>query len=288
MKRVGCVLVVYNPDFELLSKVIESIINQVDKLFISDNSDSSDINFFNNYKEKVIYHFMGSNAGIAKAQNVGICYFISENFDYIFFLDDDSILQDSIVSKMLKLSDNLVSNNVFLGGVGARPFNRQNGKKYVTGASKEKKYDKDIFEVAELMNSASMIPVRLFSEAGLFDESLFIDGVDHEWCWRAYSITKCRFFILDSATISHMLGKGDKFLLIRDVAIPPPSRTYYQFRNYFILLRRKYVPLKWKAINGIKYLVKMVYFPLFLKPRKEYLFNILKGINDGILNKTLK
>lgn len=114
------------------------------------------------------------------------------------------------------------------------------------------------------------------------DGSLFIDGVDHEWCCRCNKIMKGRFFIAENEHLSHQLGEGDRCFLWKKVAIPTPFRTYYQFRNYFILICRGYVPLYWKISNGIKYIIKAFYYPIFISPRKEYLKNIYGGIRDGI------
>ena len=55
-------------------------------------------------------------------------------------------------------------------------------------------FSEDLTEVNELMSSTSLIPIEMFSKVGLLEETLFIDGVDHEWCWRAKKIENLRFF----------------------------------------------------------------------------------------------
>lgn len=285
INKAGCVLVIYNPDYSLLKNVLDAVSSQVECVFISDNSDIPDSAFFEPWNEKVVYHNMGKNAGIAAAQNIGINYLIEKGFSHIFFLDDDSVIAKGTVDKLFKEAETLENNNVQLGGIGARPFNRQDGKKYRASINKGNEFSENITEVSELMNSASLIPSKHFLEVGMFDEKLFIDGVDHEWCWRAKSKKDLRFFIAEDILISHQLGEGDRYFVVRNVAIPSPLRTFYQFRNYFILSRRFYVPLKWKILNGFKYLVKFFYFTVFLKPGKEYFKNIVKGIKFGLLNK---
>lgn len=66
------------------------------------------------------------------------------------------------------------------------------------------------------------------------------------------------------------------------IRIPTPFRVYYQFRNYFKLLSYPHTPTWWKVKNGIKYAVKTVYYPLFLKPRGQFAKRIAAGIRDGI------
>lgn len=280
--KIGCIIILYNPDLILLREVLDSIIDQVDSTFIAENSISQiDQNLLYGYKH-IIYKKMQGNIGIASAQNNGIKYFIEHSFTHVIFLDQDSIVDKELVPQLIKDFEFLNLNLIQVGAIGPRPINRENNKEYRGGVMKGKPVTDYITEVTEIISSASLVPLKYFEEIGLFEESLFIDGVDHEWCWRAKKIKNLRFFISEKAHLSHKLGEGDRFFLIRKVAIPTPFRTYYQFRNYFLLARRNYVPIYWKVTNGFKYLVKLFYFPIFIKPRKEYFKNIIAGIKDGI------
>ena len=226
---------------------------------------------------------MSGNIGIAAAQNYGINYAVEHNYNYLFYLDQDSIVPENIISKLLFQYRFLLSNSIIVGAVGPRAFNRCENKEYKGSVKKGKKINNEITEVTELISSASLIAVSNFEKTGLMDEELFIDAVDHEWCWRASSRMNGRFFIVETVKLSHYLGEGDRYFLWRKVPIPTPFRTYYQFRNYFTLLRRNYVPTYWKVSNGIKYIVKFFYYPLCISPRLSYLRNICKGIYDGVL-----
>lgn len=283
MEKVICVLVLYNPNIDLLTKVVSAILPQVDLLWISDNSvESLNLSSILETSSKIVYKKMPGNIGIAAAQNYGINYAVEHNYNYLFYLDQDSIVPEDIISKLLFQYRFLLSNSIIVGAVGPRAFNRCENKEYKGSVKKGKKINNEITEVSELISSASLIAVSNFEKTGLMDEELFIDGVDHEWCWRASSISNGRFFIVETVKLSHYLGEGDRYFLWRKVPIPTPFRTYYQFRNYFTLLRRNYVPTYWKVSNGIKYVVKLFYYPLCISPRLSYLKNICKGIYDGI------
>ena len=281
-KTIGCILILYNPDIDLIKAVTHSVVGQVDAVFIADNSAVSHHSLFELLGENAIYRKMTGNIGIAAAQNEGIQYFQKEGFTHLFFLDQDSILTPGLVQQLVKDLESLEKKNILVGGISARPYNRESEKKYQASVTKGKSYSDSLTEIGEIMNSASLISVNNFEKVGLFDESLFIDGVDHEWCWRAKSKKSLRFFISEKTKLSHFLGEGDRFFLFRKVAIPTPFRAYYQYRNYFILVRRDYVPTYWKFKNGIKYFIKLIYYPLFIKPRKEFRTAIFKGIKDGI------
>lgn len=281
MEKVICVLVLYNPSYNLTYRVIESILPQVDLLFISDNSTTKNEKLFLQ-SDKIIYQKMDGNIGIAAAQNVGIEYGIRNNYKYLFFLDQDSICPYNIISLLIDQFEKLNNAGYYVGAIGPRAINRSTGKQYRGIIRPGIKINPSITEVSELISSASLINMQLFRKVGYMDDSLFIDGVDHEWCWRARSKVGCHFFIAENVLLSHQLGEGDRYLLWKKVAIPTPFRTYYQFRNYFILCSRSYVPIYWKVVNGIKYMIKILYFPLFISPRFKYVQNIARGIYEGI------
>lgn len=279
--KVGCILVLYNPNWSLATKVIKSIYSQVDILYVIDNSPQESINKLPDLVN-LKYHYLGGNKGIAYAQNIGINLLKADNLDFCFFLDQDSIVEDGMVNNLLKHYEELNGKGICVGAIGPRPINRQQGKEYRGSVKKGIAFDENTTEVTELISSASLIPAKHFEVVGGMDESLFIDGVDHEWCWRCSYLINARFFISEKNHLSHQLGEGDREFLWRKVAIPTPFRTYFQFRNYFILSKRRYVPLYWKLSNGIKYCIKMFYFPLFIPPRREYIKQILRGIYDGL------
>lgn len=286
MGKTICVLVLYNPNMQLLQKVISSIIDQVDLLYISDNStDLIDITGVLSNHNKIKYEKMPGNIGIAAAQNFGIDYAINNGFEYLYYLDQDSISPKDIIKKLKSVyTDSIVKDNK-IGAVGPRPFNRNENKEYRGSVKKGKVISHNITEVTELISSASLIKVNTFKDVGNMEASLFIDGVDHEWCWRANKLGEYKFYINEDAILSHQFGEGDRKFIYKKVAITTPFRIYFQYRNYFRLLRRDYVPLYWKLSNAIKYFIKLFYYPICISPRRIYLQRILSGIKDGILNK---
>ncbi len=288
MMRTICVLVLYNPSREIVTKTIDAIVNQVDFVWISDNTPGGS-DFWKNEggitAGKVKYAKMNGNVGIAKAQNEGVKYAIEKGYEYIYFLDQDSISPNGIVEGLVNSLAEIESRGINVGGVGPLPYNRETGKPYKTDIVGNLEGDNDIYEVKDLMNSASLIKTDLFREVGLMDEWLFIDGVDYELCWRAAHMAGFRFFINNSLYLSHKLGEGDKKILGASLKISTPFRTYYQFRNYIYLSSKRYVPKSWKVTNGLKYIAKYFFFPIFCKPRMQYFKRINKGIADGIRHK---
>jgi hypothetical protein len=145
-------------------------------------------------------------------------------------------------------------------------------------------YNEHIMQVIQTMNSMSLIKLSLFDKVGLMDESLFIDGVDSEWCWRATKLVGATFYYDRNIQMTHQLGIATNKLLNREISIASPTRLYYQYRNYLWLMRRDYVPRQWLVRHGVKYFIKIFYYTIKGPNRRSYIKNIYNGIKAGIKN----
>lgn len=293
MSKVGCIIVLYNIDKENLGDMIHNYVNKALELCLVDNSDIDNSNAISAAlatepicSMPIKYIPLNGNKGIAYAQNRGIEYFSSKGFDYVMFCDQDSVIHENTVNKLLSAADALYRNNIKMAAVGTMPYNKKTGFPYPlkskTINDKLTVEGIKLTETYSLISSASLMRVDSFSKVGFFNEDLFIDGVDHEWCWRAWHKCKMRSFVVDDAVIYHFFGEGDKKLAGKSISIASSFRLYYQYRNYLLLLRMPHTPRYWKRKNGIKYFVKMIYYPIFVKPRMSNLRNIIRGIISGL------
>jgi rhamnosyltransferase len=117
------------------------------------------------------------------------------------------------------------------------------------------------------------------------DERLFIDNIDMEWCFRAKA-KGYRLLGVSDALLYHRLGDSVRRLpfpgIDKAVLIHSPRRQYYIMRNRLLLYRRAYVPLAWKCADFPRLLFKLVYFSLFVAPRRENLRMMWRGLRDGL------
>lgn len=280
--KVIAIVVLYNDNTEEAASNIAMIARQVDKVCLVDNSVESCSERFSDISNAV-YLPQYSNKGIAAAQNIGLKYALEQHADYIFFADPDSMIPKQAVNTLYKTYCRLKDKGYNLGGVGSTAYNRGTGSPYPLYSNFVQHISEEqVTEVTFLMNSVSLIPASLFSEIGLMDEKLFIDGIDSEWCWRGAHQLGLRFFLDDNLHIMHQLGLGTRIIAGKERAVTPPDRFFFQFRNYLWLCRRNYIPRKWLIENGGKYMVKAIYYPLMITPRWSYVKNILLGIMAGI------
>ena len=287
MVKVGAVVVLYNPNFDVTKKTLSSLASQVDQICVVDNSPSDHSEVLSGY-ESVEYKPLLKNIGIAAAQNIGIRYFIDLGYDFVLFADQDSIASEKVVDKLLENHQALKEASIKVGAVGTRAINRQTGLPYVEKSNEIRIIDKrvlsntsNITECYSIMSSISLIPCKVFNIVGGFDESLFIDAVDYEWCWRAWNKCGMRSFVDLSVAIEHQLGSPGKFLW-RDISVSSPMRLYYQFRNCIWLSKVSYTPTFWKLKVLRKYICKFLVYPIFFRPRISYLKSAIRGIIDGL------
>lgn len=280
--KIGAVIVLYDPEHDKIEETLGSLSNQVDEICLIDNSSSSHSSWFPRWRN-LKYIYLGENKGIALAQNVGIRELQSLSCDYILFSDQDSKAMPTLVYSLLKVHSKLSQEGINVATVGTVAINERTGKKYPFRHRVFQKRtigNSSILEVDYVRNSMSLTSSEVLNVVGTMDVSLFIDGVDSEWCWRA-RVKGYRTFISEDSIIYHCLGKDDRHLLSKEITIPSPNRLFYQYRNFLWLLRRGYVPLRWKLKNFIKYLIKIPYYSLSCSPRGAYFGSIMSGIGAG-------
>ncbi|MFX1702571.1 glycosyltransferase family 2 protein [Chitinophaga sp. CC14] len=283
----------YNPDLLQSELQLEAIHKQenITHICIVDNS-AAELAIWNDRLSeqwpKVKYISLGDNKGIAVAQNTGASYLFSK-VDSIVFFDQDSLPADNMVASLVKSYEQVSAIEKYnIGGIGPRAINTQTGVAYKAKLKKGIAVAEGIqvTKLTELISSGTLIRKEVWEKTGGMDEALFIDAVDHEWCWRAREKGGYSFFIDETAHLYHALGEGDKKILgINFKGIPKPVRCYYLYRNYLLLVRRSYVPLYWKLMSGCKFSLKFFFYPVFLENGRMYLKYILKGIKDGVAGK---
>lgn len=279
---IGAVLVVYKPDLALTERLLTRLYGQTEEVVIVDNSPTP------HDFTKVIKHYhyihLADNSGIAHAHNAGLLYLLKAGCEYAILLDQDSLIPSDMVfnlSSLLKASNKIKQNVV---AIGPRIRCSFSDKKVNPKVQKEVfEYD-DLVGVTQIIASGMMIDLSALDQIGLKDESLFIDGVDHEWCWRARSMG---FDIAKAKNVEmvHRLGDSRSKFIGVTYKVGAPIRLYYQFRNILLLSRRSYVPTYWKVRCLFFMPIRLFLNSVMQKNRLKRLGFMLQGIIDGVLGR---
>ena len=102
MSKIAAVVILYNPELSILEN-IKSYIDQVEKLYVVDNSEASNESLIQEIKSfsKIEYIPNKYNIGIAAALNIGARKAIEEGFDYLLTMDQDSETPPRMVANLL-------------------------------------------------------------------------------------------------------------------------------------------------------------------------------------------
>lgn len=272
---VAIILTTFNPDLVMLRDNISTYICQVGRVVVCDNSDDQDIALaiesFCHDRNKLIYLSMHGNKGIAYAQNRGVEYAISEDFELFIEIDQDSSLPSGYVEKILSSYYLLIDNNIAVGGLS--PIAKSKLQNFIYH---EHKSGSGMTFVDKTLSSGFLYNKSAYHLVGGKDESLFIDYVDWDWCWRANKLG-LKVAVDSSLEIEHMLGDGHSKLFGFYVGLPSPIRLYYQYRNAFYIMQKDYVPIKWKVKRIFILIFKVPFYVFFADRKIERLKYILKG-----------
>lgn len=282
-KRITAVIVTYNPNEEKLGCIIDNISEQVSSIIIIDNS-STKLSLGIIAKDKVKYTPLGTNRGIAYAQNVGFLEAYKDS-DFIITFDQDSNVSNTFINDLYSEYNRLIDAGVnHVACIGPSVINERDGnvyEKYFIGSSE---ICQGAFAVKSVISSGTLYPVDSFAYIGLNKAHWFIDSIDIEWCYRARSIGY-QVIMTRNVTMLHNLGMDDKKLIGgKKINFGAPIRLYYVYRNWIFSLREPSFDLKYKLKIIINIPIKFCLFST-IAPKLERKKYMLKGIVDGFLGR---
>lgn len=280
--KVALIFVLFEPQNNNWRKSVDVAYGKGFLPIVVDNS----INFLplpEDNIQKYIYYRCNENVGIGKAQNIGIKKAFDNKADVVGFFDQDSVLTEELLNALEKELENEeikivapISYDVVTGR--EYPSHRvgRSGKLVdVFGDSQRENIPVDI-----AISSGTFAKKCVFQEVGYFNERLFIDFVDIEWCLRCRK-KGIQIFIVPNAKMCHSIGEKNKRIGPINIEVHSPYRLYYKVRNSFLLLKYK---VKMKiAIYQILPAIILNFFLLFDKKNgKKYRHYYIRGIFDGI------
>jgi len=227
MNHIAGVVILYHPDEKVLDR-IKSYVQYLGKLYVVDNTEvPNELIKASRLKNSVIYLHDGENNGIAVRLNEVANLAIQEGFKWLLTMDQDSCFDNNLFLNYYDCCLNF-------------PYINQ------TAMFGVQYHDKGLLNTScnpypaiHLITSGSILNLALFLKIGPFDEALFIDKVDHEYCLRA-QLLGYRIIRMENIFLNHNLGKITYGRSLKNFKITPrvihsPIRMYYIVRNYLYL-----------------------------------------------------
>ncbi len=273
-KPISCVVVLYHPA-EPVSALIDTLVSGGYDVIVVSNGASAD--FLERVRGATSVTVIDNrvNLGLAKALNIGIDRAFSVNgSDYVVLFDQDS-LPDAELPRLLAREASIDSPRVAC--IGPRLIDRKD-----TEASYHTNRPARSLGPCSVPTSGTLISRSAYQVVGPMMEELFIDGIDHEWCLRAWSKGYCVRVSAD-VTMLHDMGDASMNWFGRYKPVHrSPIRHYYVVRNTLYLTRFAYLPWRWRVSELLKTPRRIAAYVIFSNDRWRSVRLIARATIDGI------
>jgi rhamnosyltransferase len=299
--RISSITVAFNPGASRLAQQLAALAGQVNEIVVVDNGSQPSIdtlfarhapNHLEFREPALRVVTLRENEGIARGLNVGIDAARASGAEFVLLLDHDSVPARDMVELMVAAyrREEAQAGAARIAAMGPRVKDFRDAREYPfirlgwlrnhhlrCGDAGD-----DVVECDFLISSGTLLPVASFDAIGPFEEDLFIDSVDREWCFRA----RAGGFVLKgvcAAQLDHRLGDHRRSVAGGiELIVHSPERLYYMTRNRMLLYQRAYVPLKWKLKDFLRVLAKFAATLALVAPRAEYARMTFRAIRDAL------
>jgi rhamnosyltransferase len=251
------VMVTYHPAEEGLRTALGRASSSLDRLIVVDNSTEAEsqeridrvveqVGATQNGSLPLILPRVG-NQGLARALNAGLSQGLREGYPLFLLLDQDSVLAPGAPAALAAAHRRLAARDAAVElaarNVEASPTGLQSRLEeifYGAGGS----LATDVRPCALAMTSGLLLSPESIRAVGPFDESLFLDAVDHEYCLRSRR-RGVPLYAVPQAEIHHALGRpivarwGPFEVLLRQAE---ERRLYYSTRDTLRVAARPAAP----------------------------------------------
>lgn len=290
--KIAVGIVLYHPDMSRLEQCLRQLSAQAERIYIYDNGTvKADLT---GYKQ-VICMTKPGNKGIAYALNRIVERAGEDGYKWVLTMDQDSVIPDGMIEDF----EQYTGTDDKIAIICPQVIDRRRAYMHVQDSDSTQYIDMCI-------TSASCTSVKAWDLVGRYDERLFIDLVDNDFCRRltvsGYKIMRLNKWVLDQefgeitpkaekvqrfwVKLSRILHNQNvaKFSYRKEVH---PQRVYYTNRNIIYVNRKlkKYGKTAYENYNCKGYPGFMIAFnlPSILraKQKRKVFMAICRGIHDG-------
>lgn len=283
-------IVLFNPQPARLRDNIEAVYKEAAGLIVVDNAsqNQAEIQKLLAGYAHVRYIRNAKNQGIAKALNQ-ICEAAeSAGYPFVLTLDQDSVCPVHLLKEYEKYLS-LDRTGILCPQVRDRncSLNGQTGVLKSGVSADGSSPDRNVTVMSWCITSASLVSLQAWREVNGFDEGMFIDGVDQDFCERIRQ-KGYRIYRLDTVTLLHEIGAiCEKRFLFWRVYVKNHSafRKYYIARNT-VLAARKKMSVRLVALSYLRVIRQFLMVLLYEQGKIKKLAAIVKGAWDGTFFQT--
>lgn len=266
-------IVSYNPDEKNLKQTIYFLKkNDYHVLIVDNGSKNFDVveKICNKYGVDLVAN--NANFGIAKALNEIFSFAKENGFLWVLTFDQDSKINKSLL-EAYEACRNIKNVGMYCPIV----------YDYVSGMIVQGKKSLNHYrQIDKCITSGALTSVEAWSAVNGFDEYLFIDEVDNDFCYRL-KLKNYKILLIGNVTLNHKIGRSR---IINFLGKKMVIRNHSAMRKYYITRNRLYLDKKYYNKIKIKTMIKTILFIIktliFEKNRTKKFNACIKGMKDAI------
>lgn len=277
--KVLAAVITYNPD-QTLPAHLQALRPQCDAIVVIDNG-SSNLDFVREASSAsgCLLVSNGVNLGVAAALTLAARMAVEQGAEWLATFDQDSLCKPGELPGLLESCDRHPERER-IGIMALSHRDRATGRDY--------HHPLDILAdgvewrtLRSTITSGSVVRTSLFPQIGFFDDKLFIDAVDHEFCLRA---RKHGWLVVESRkhVLEHSIGNATEHRLLgRRIVCThhSPKRRYYMTRNQLeVCARNALVDPIWAAKGMLQVGAGSLAALLYETEKRAKLGAMLQGI----------
>lgn len=286
LDRFAAVVVTFNPSEEF-SENLKVMSSQFEKVCIVDNF-SKNVNWITEVSvqyQNVLLITNTENLGLGKALNQGMHFLIRQGYSWVATFDQDSLPSDTFLKDLRSVIDKY-SNPEQIGILAPSIFERSLRRSIASSGEKLAQF---LIAVPTVITSGSLTNTRAFELVGGFEESFFIDYIDHNFSFR---LRKQGFLVAEcpGVRLEHRLGdsRPHQVLFKRFFATHhSPLRRYYITRNRVQFYKEFFfIDPAWVLVDFIYMFKELIKIILAESQKTQKLKSVIQGFYDGMVGRT--
>jgi rhamnosyltransferase len=251
-------VVAFKPDINVIVPLVRSIIKDVSYVLVFVNAviDDAIVLELNRLGFRCQIIKSDHNVGVAEALNIIALHAILHECARVVLFDQDSQPPEGMIPALGVAMDRVIqagNKPAVVGPAIVSPRGRSGEFKSPRYFVKRDTKPVDpVIPVQYVITSGTLLDLSAFRAVGKFRSDFFIDAIDTEWCFRAWSKGYSCWFVAD-LPMEHTIGEGSVTSKLFGVRFPHQSkmRIYSYFRNQTASLMMPHVPFAWKARFGV-------------------------------------
>lgn len=280
--NIACVIVLYKPSDGNIKNIYNTA-KYFSDIVVVDNT--IDVTYEDRIKKIInelgIKYVRNYNrGGVAGGFNLGIKKFLNDT-KYALFLDQDTEIIADPVETIMRVINEIKLSNKETKTIGGISLNR----KYKLFAPTNDTGQNGFRKCGPMQTSGMLMNLEVYKNIGGYDESLFIDEVDHDYCLRAIDRGYI-FYETEKIFLYHELGDQKEYrFLFKKVVVHYHGafRHYYMTRNLLLLCSRFYSRHKRYMLKRIMArIINVIKLVIYEDEKILKLKENLRGVYDGV------